>query len=76
SFAVTGRDALPIEPGNWLASPLVGFAAGQGSMPSDQASLVTAAHVQDAPLLPLRRLPPSGARITLLTSDWAEGCGS
>jgi large exoprotein involved in heme utilization and adhesion len=79
SFAVAGRDALPIEPGNWLISPLMALSSGEGSPSLPEAlsiSSVDLAHIQDGSPVSVRRLPTLGARTALLSTDWSEGCGS
>jgi hypothetical protein len=79
SFAVAGRDALPIEPGSWLTSPLMALSNGEGSSSLPEALSISSAdlaHAQDGFLVSLRRLPTFGARTTLLSTDWSEGCGS
>jgi large exoprotein involved in heme utilization and adhesion len=77
SFLVAGRDTLPTEPGGWLATPLMALSA-DGGFPSLREGLVRSpvAHAEDGSLVSLRRLPTSGARTTLFSSDWSEGCGS
>jgi filamentous hemagglutinin family protein len=80
SFAVAGRDALPMEPGSWLTSPLIALSS-DGGLPSSlpealSISSADLAHAQDGFLVSLRRLPTLGARTTLLSTDWSEGCGS
>jgi filamentous hemagglutinin family protein len=72
SFVVSGRDALPTEPGGWLASPLMMLSAGEGL---SQASAGLARPLDES-LVSVRRLPTSGARTAFVTTDWLAGCGS
>jgi hypothetical protein len=77
SFLVAGRDTLPTEPGGWLATPLMALGVDEG-LPSLRKGLarLPVTHAEDGSLVSVRRLPTSGARTTLFSSDWPEGCGS
>jgi hypothetical protein len=82
SFVVSGRDALPIEPGGWLVSPLAfrgTESAGpriHGVLPMSNAAFSAGVGVGND-VVSVRRIPSSTAVISLLsTIDWAAGCGS
>jgi large exoprotein involved in heme utilization and adhesion len=77
SFLVAGRETLPTEPGAWLATPLMAMSVEE-DLPSLREGLVRlpVTYAEDGSLVSLRRLPTSGARATLFSSDWPEGCGS
>ena len=62
SFTVAGRDALPAEPGSWMASPLVlGMVEPQdGTAREVSASSVVSETEETAPLLSLRKIAPAG----------------
>ncbi len=78
SFTVAGRDSLPTEPGNWLASPLVlgpaGFSAGTVTETDTRASLDEPAG--ETPLLSLRQIAPAGFLTQAFALDWSAGCQS
>jgi filamentous hemagglutinin family protein len=77
SFLVAGRETLPTEPGGWLATPLMALSVEE-DLPSFRERMARSSMMpaEDGSLVSLRRLPASGARTTLFSSDWPEGCGS
>jgi hypothetical protein len=85
SFIVAGREALPLEPGGWLTSPLLASVATDGNAPMQDAPAVSGLS-DDSKLLALRRLPSSWAVATMTGTvtlgkgdsplDWFAGCGS
>jgi hypothetical protein len=71
SFTVAGRDTLPVEPGNWLSSPLALNVSGEG-----EASPTSHTPVEEIPLLSLRRIAPPGFLTQSFAVDSAGGCTS
>jgi large exoprotein involved in heme utilization and adhesion len=76
SFTVAGRDSLPTEPGNWLASPLAFGSAGFTAVaePSAQARVIDPAH--ETKILSLRQIAPAGFLTQAFAVDWSASCQS
>ena len=84
SFTVAGRDSLPTEPGNWLASPLATLNAGVGL--GAKAEGVKAEGVRpvvrgerlegETALLSLRQIAPAGFLTQAFAVDWSASCQS
>jgi filamentous hemagglutinin family protein len=87
SFVVAGRDTLPTEPGGWLMSALATASAGAGERGLSGLSAPdrpgTPSHQTDpreqtdpTPVLPLRRMTPTGFLTQAFAIEGAAGCGS
>ena len=78
SFTVAGRDALPVEPGGWLSSPLAlttGELVGStATEPETRTSLSGSA--EEMPAVSLRRIAPPGFLIQSFAADATTGCVS
>jgi filamentous hemagglutinin family protein len=78
SFTVAGRDSLPTEPGNWLASPLAlgpaGLSAGVVTEGGAQAGVIDPA--QETTVLSLRQIAPAGFLTQAFALDWSASCKS
>lgn len=72
SFVVAGRDALPPEPGTWMASVL---SPDEDSDGIGDDFLAEAAEDSETPVVSLRRMQHSGPFAYALPDQWA-GCGS
>lgn len=76
SFTVAGRDALPIEPGGWLTSPLASLSPESGAT-VHQGMPTSLVNTDSAFAISMRRLPSASAMIGLFGGDdWLGGCGS
>jgi large exoprotein involved in heme utilization and adhesion len=78
SFTVAGRDALPTEPGGWLASPLAPaiLLSHDGTM-TDRVSRVNPAVSRgEVPFLSIRQIAPSGFLTKAFAVDSQAGCKS
>ncbi|MEY4704804.1 MAG: hypothetical protein RL042_1006 [Nitrospirota bacterium] len=78
SFTVAGRDSVPTEPGNWLASqPALGptgFSAGIVTEGDAQARLADPA--DETTLLSLRQIAPAGFLTQSFAVERSSGCQS
>ena len=78
SFTVGGRDSLPTEPGNWLASPLAfgqaGFSAG--ALAEGDTPVRVIGPAQDTTVLSLRQIAPPGFLTQAFAVDWSASCRS
>ncbi len=73
SFVVAGRDALPPEPGTWLASAVL--PEDQSDSAIEDGVLAEVEPVSETPFLSLRRMHGSGPFAYALPDEWAR-CGS
>jgi filamentous hemagglutinin family protein len=73
SFTVAGRDSLPTEPGNWLASPL--YAADRGTGVKAEGVKAEGERLE-TPLLSLRQIAPAGFLTQAFAVDWSASCQS
>ena len=77
SFVVAGREAVPTEPGGWLASPLLMPEIEPNAVALDSTSLKSdALRVTADDLVSIRRIPFSISGAKLVSTDWLAGCGS
>ncbi len=87
SFVVAGRDTLPTEPGGWLMSALATASADAGERGLSGLSAPgrpgTPSHQTDpreqtdpTPVLPLRRMTPTGFLTQAFAIEGTAGCGS
>ncbi len=79
SFTVAGRDSLPTEPGNWLASPLATLNAGMGlGTKTDGVRPVGQSEGRegDIQILSLRQIAPAGFLTQAFAVDWSASCQS
>ena len=79
SFVVAGRYGLPVEPGGWLASPLILDGTASGPAAQEDTSLFAkdvTASLADPGTLSIRRWPVAGAATRIAWPDWTAGCGS
>jgi len=69
SFTVAGRDALPVEPGSWMSSPLAfSIVESEDGVVKEASAEATESESEEAaPLISLRRIAPSG----FLTQNFA-----
>ena len=79
SFVVVGREALPIAPGGWLASPLM--VAASESIPATQLhdlpeSSSSLLGMNGDEVVSIRRVSSSIFASNLLSTDFLIGCGS
>ena len=78
SFTVAGRDALPVEPGGWLSSPLAlttGELVGStATEPETRTSLSES--TEEMPVVSLRRIAPPGFLTQSFAADGTTGCTS
>ena len=77
SFTVAGRDALPVEPGGWLSSPLA-LTTGElvGSTPEPETRTSLSESDRETPILSLRRIAPPGFLTQSFAADSSTGCAS
>lgn len=73
SFTVAGRDSLPTEPGNWLASPL--YAAGVG-LGVKAEGMKAEGEKLETPLLSLRQIAPAGFLTQAFAVEGSSSCQS
>jgi filamentous hemagglutinin family protein len=82
SFTVAGRDSLPTEPGNWLASPLYAAGAGpgikaEGGKAEGVRPVVRGERLEgETALLSLRQIAPAGFLTQAFAVDWSASCQS
>ena len=77
SFVVAGREAVPTEPGGWLASPLLLPEIEPNAVALDSTPLKSdALRVTADDLVSIRRIPFSISGAKLVSTDWLAGCGS
>ena len=88
SFTVAGRDILPAEQGNWLASPLTTLSAGTGRGAKVEGkryvsrgeglegTTMRASLAGENTLLSLRQVAPAGFLTQAFAVDWSAGCQS
>lgn len=76
SFTVAGRDILPVEPGSWLASPLVALGAGETLGVRGEGVPLGASLASERTLLSLRQVVPTGFLTQAFAQDWSAGCQS
>jgi len=78
SFVVAGRDALPVEPGSWLASPLIELPTVTSVETGMNRLLVlnTSPDTPESAIVSVRRISRTGAAARLLETDWWIGCES
>jgi hypothetical protein len=78
SFTVAGRDALPVEPGGWLSSPLA--LATAELVGSTTTELDTRTSLRESagemPILSLRRIAPPGFLTHSFAGESSAGCAS
>ena len=78
SFTVAGRDALPVEPGGWLSSPLA-LTTGElvGSTATEPETRTSLRESMEAmPVVSLRRIAPPGFLTQSFAADGTTGCTS
>jgi filamentous hemagglutinin family protein len=71
SFTVAGRDALPVEPGNWLSSPLATVSESENGQIKEVERMTS----DEAPLLSVRKIAPPGF-LTQAFAVESSGCQS
>jgi hypothetical protein len=76
SFTMAGRNSLPIEPGNWLASPLAMVSAGTGLEANGEGRTRIGEPAGETPPLSLRQIAPAGFLTQAFAADWSAGCTS
>ena len=78
SFTVAGRDALPVEPGGWLSTPLA-LTTGElvGSTTTEPETRTSLRESKEAmPVVSLRRIAPPGFLTQNFAADGTTGCTS
>ncbi len=76
SFTVAGRDALPVDPGGWLSSPLALTTGELVGSTATEPEMRTTRSMEEMPVVSLRRIAPPGFLIESFATDWSAGCAS
>ena len=77
SFTVAGRDSLPAEPSGWVSSPLALSMAEANEGPATETAHSNFSEMAGgSPLLPLRKIAPSGFLTQSFAVSSSDGCAS